>query len=95
LGNLIEEPLYEILDSLAGHPAMEAINAGKPERMGLTEGWTTADFFEASRTTMPDGADYQNLCIGCDRYFTQVLGPILDEIRNQRRANRHGLIAIS
>jgi iron-sulfur cluster protein len=95
IGNLVEEPLYEILDSLKGHPAMEAINAGKPERMGITEGWSVRQFEEASRTTMPDGSDYQNLCIGCDRYFARVLGPMLDDLRNQRRARRHGMVASS
>jgi hypothetical protein len=91
----VEEPLYEILDSLKGHPAMEAINAGKPERMGITEGWSVEDFEAASRTQMPDGSDYQNLCIGCDRHFAKVLGPVLDDLRNQRRARRHGVVALS
>jgi hypothetical protein len=74
---------------------MEAINAGKPERMGITGGWSVRQFEEASRTTMPDGRDYQNLCIGCDRYFARVLGPMLDDLRNQRRARRHGMVASS
>jgi hypothetical protein len=36
LGSLLEEPLLDILDSLVGHPAFEAINMGHPERMGLS-----------------------------------------------------------
>jgi MoaA/NifB/PqqE/SkfB family radical SAM enzyme len=95
IGDLVEEPLYDILDSLKGHPALEAISAGKPERMGITEGRSVDRFVEASRTEMPDGSPYQNLCIGCDRYFAQVPGSVLDDLRNQRRASRSGVAAVS
>ena len=88
LGNLTEEPLLEILDHLAGHPAFEAINVGKPERMGLDHGWTVEDFLAASRTTTPGGRDYANLCIGCDRFHRQVLGPVIETLRAERRARR-------
>src|SRR6476620_842064 len=54
-GNLLEEPLIEILDSLAGEPAYEAINAGHPERMGIAHGWSMATFFAKSRTLTPAG----------------------------------------
>ena len=93
LGNLVEESLLDILDSLAGIPALEAINAGKPERMGLTHGWDVEQFIEASKTTTPRGTAYANLCIGCDRFHKEVLGQILDDNRRQRRANRMGIIA--
>ena len=95
LGNLVEEPLGEILASLAGHPALEAINAGKPERMGLTHGWSTEQFLAASHTTTKDGKPYANLCIGCDKFHREVLGSVLDSIRQQRRSLRGGLLASS
>jgi hypothetical protein len=88
LGNLCEEPLIQILDSLVGVPAYEAITMGHPERMGLAQGWSEKDFNAASRTTLPDGRPYQNLCIGCDRFHEQVLGPVLAEARARRDAAR-------
>jgi len=88
LGNLREEALDDILDSLVGHPALEAISMGHPERMGISHGWDTARFLEASRTTRPDGEPYRNLCIGCDRFHEQVLGPELERLRARRRAAR-------
>ncbi len=95
LGNLVEEPLLEILDDLASHPAIKAINAGKPEQMGLESGWSEAKFLEESRTTSPDGRAYQNLCIGCDRFHEEVLGEVLDERFRERRAKRRGILARS
>lgn len=86
LGNLCEERLEDILDSLTGHPALEAISMGHPERMGLAQGWDLGRFLEESRTTRPDGQPYRNLCIGCDRYFAQVLGPELQRLRAERLA---------
>ncbi|MGY6634579.1 MAG: SPASM domain-containing protein [Alkalilacustris sp.] len=88
LGNLREERLDDILDSLAGHPAFEAISMGHPERMGLAHGWDMARFLDESRTTTPQGAPYRNLCIGCDRFHAQVLGPELDRLRAARLAAR-------
>jgi len=88
LGNLTEEPLIEILDSLVGVPAYEAITAGHPERMGISQGWDEARFIEASRTQLPDGTPYENLCIGCDRFHAQVLGPVLAQARQRRDAAR-------
>jgi Radical SAM superfamily/Iron-sulfur cluster-binding domain len=88
LGNLVDEPLLDILDSLAGHPAFEAINAGQPQRMGISMGWDEARFIEASKTTLPDGTPYQNLCIGCDRFHEQLLGPVLAQAAAARAAKR-------
>lgn len=88
LGNLREERLDDILDSLAGHPAFEAIAMGHPERMGLAYGWDVARFLEESRTTSTDGRPYRNLCIGCDRFHDKVLGPVIDELRALRLAAR-------
>jgi hypothetical protein len=54
--------------------------------MGLSYGWSEADFIAKSRTLTPAGKVYQNLCIGCDRFHEQVLGPVLEEARRRRRA---------
>ncbi len=86
LGNLCEERLDDILDSLVGHPALEAISIGHPERMGMAQGWDLDRFYEESRTTRPDGQPYRNLCIGCDRYFEKVPGPQLARLRAERLA---------
>lgn len=88
LGNLCEERLDDILDSLVGHPAFEAISMGHPERMGLAHGWDLPRFLEESRTRRPDGEPYRNLCIGCDRFFEKVLGPELARLREERIAAR-------
>jgi hypothetical protein len=88
LGNLTEEPLLEILDSLVGVPAYEAITTGHPERMGLQYGWSEEHFIERSRTALPDGTPYQNLCIGCDRFHEEALGPVIAAARARRHAAR-------
>jgi hypothetical protein len=59
---------------------------GHPERMGLAHGWDEATFIARSRTTRPDGQPYQNLCIGCDRFHEEVVGPVLDAARARRQA---------
>jgi hypothetical protein len=86
IGSLLEDNLIDILDSLAGVPAYEAINLGRPERMGLANGWSEREFIDASRTRTPQGDAYQNLCIGCDRFHAEVLGPVLEAARARRRA---------
>lgn len=88
LGNLTEERLDDILDSLVGNPAFEAISMGHPERMGLSHGWDMARFLEESRTTKPNGEPYRNLCIGCDRFHEKVLGPEIDRLRAARLTAR-------
>jgi hypothetical protein len=84
IGNLVEDELIDILDALRGDPVYEAISAGHPERMGEAHGWDTARFVEASRCTTPQGRPYQNLCIGCDRFHTEVLEPRLAAARERR-----------
>ena len=86
VGSLLEDNLIEILDSLVGVPAYEAVTMGHPERMGLADGWSEERFLAQSKTAMPDGTPYQNLCIGCDRFHEQVLGPVLEAARLRRRA---------
>ena len=90
IGSLLEDDLVAILDSLAGEPAYEAITMGHPERMGVAYGWSEATFVERSATATPQGAPYRNLCIGCDRFHEEVLGPVLEAARARRRAARGG-----
>lgn len=90
VGSLLEDNLIEILDSLTGVPAYEAITMGHPERMGIAHGWSEEDFVAKSRTLRPDGAPYENLCIGCDLFHEQVLGPVLAAARERRRVARGG-----
>jgi MoaA/NifB/PqqE/SkfB family radical SAM enzyme len=73
IGNLLDQPLTEILDVRARDPVYQAINAGTPDRMGLAHGWSQAEFRARSHTTLPDGTPYANLCIGCDRFHAEVL----------------------
>lgn len=88
LGSLLEEPLIGILDSLRDEPAYRAINAGQPERMGLAYGWSTDAFVEQAKTATAAGRPYQNLCIGCDAFHAQVLGPVLARAQERRRSAR-------
>jgi hypothetical protein len=85
IGNLTEERLLDILDSLQGDPVYEALNAGQPERMGLSAGWSVAEFLDKSRTTTPQGTPYANLCIGCDRFHEDVLAPRIEAARARRQ----------
>jgi len=90
IGNLLEDNLIDILESLVGVPAYEAITMGHPERMGVAHGWSEETFIARSSTALPDGTAYRNLCIGCDRFHEQVLGPVLEEARERRRLARSG-----
>lgn len=87
IGNLVEEPLLDILQSLIGHPVFEAISMGHPERMGIRFGWSVDKFLARSRTVTPGGPPYQNLCVGCDQFQAEVLAPILAELRAGRLAS--------
>jgi len=86
LGNVSEERLVDILDSLKGHPAFEAINAGDPEAMGLGMGWSRERYRAASATVDPKGRQFANVCIGCDAFFAARLGDDLAAIRAKRLA---------
>ena len=88
LGNLTEERLIDILDSLRGDPVYEAINAGEPQRMGEALGWSVDTFMQKSRTVDPKGRDYANLCIGCDRFHAEVLAPRVAAARARRMLAR-------
>lgn len=88
IGNLVEEPLVDILGSLRGHPAFEAIHRGDPARMGERFGWSREDFENRSTTTTPKGTAVSNLCIGCDAFHREVLAPAIAAIREARLARR-------
>ncbi len=85
IGNLLGEPLERILARLRGNPVFEAINAGAPQRMGIEHGWTEETFLEKSKTILPSGRVYQNLCIGCDRFHEEVLTSIQLDSASARR----------
>lgn len=91
IGNLTEEPLIGILDSLAGHPIYEALTTGRPDRMGITHGWDMKRFLDACETVTPSGKPYRNFCIGCDKFHDEVMAPILAELRHQRMAHQQSL----
>lgn len=93
LGNLREERLEDILDSLVGHPAFEAIAMGRRERMGVAFGWDVARFLREGRTERGEGDALRNLFLGCDRFHRAVLGEEIARIRAARRAARGGATA--
>jgi len=88
LGNLTEERLLDILASLRGHPAFEAINDGDPERIGEPWGWKRDDFRRAATQVDPAGRHVSNVCLGCDAFFAERLAADVARIREQRLAGR-------
>jgi hypothetical protein len=78
--------LVDILNSLKGHPAFEAINAGDPEAMGLTLGWSREDYRTASVQVDGKGREVANVCLGCDAFFAAKLNNEIAEIRAARLA---------
>ncbi len=93
LGNLTEERLLDILDSLRGHPVFEALNRGDPEAMGLEKGLSREAFFEAASLTDPKGRFLSSPCLGCDHFFEKKVAGILDDIRAERIMKRDEDIA--
>lgn len=88
LGNLTEERLVDILESLKSSPIFAALNSGDPERMGESFGVDRAAFRAKAETTDPQGRAYANPCIGCDRLFEERVSAILADLRAQRLAKR-------
>lgn len=84
-GNLTEEPMLQILQSLVGQPEFESLSMGHPERMGQNFGIDLAEFVKLSRGKNAKGAVYANRCIGCDRVHEQFLAPILSRLKKRRR----------
>lgn len=88
VGNLTEEPLEDILNSIATLPAIQAINRGEPEQMGADHGWDPETFRKKSAQKDGTGKMVENMCLGCDVYFQDILGDQLAELRAQRLAAR-------
>ncbi|HBM87235.1 MAG TPA: hypothetical protein DD437_01705, partial [Rhodobiaceae bacterium] len=88
IGNVAEEPLIDILESLKGHPVFEALNEGAPDRMGLSQGWSEEKFHQASHTELPNGTPFANLCIGCDKFHEEVMEPVIRDLTKKRRMAR-------
>jgi MoaA/NifB/PqqE/SkfB family radical SAM enzyme len=88
LGDLTEESLTDLLDALAAEPALQAIDRGDPAAMGEAYGWSWEAFIAQSARTDPTGRTVENLCLGCDRFFEQVMGPVLERAAERRRALR-------
>lgn len=88
LGNLTQETLTDIFDDLKSEPAIQAINKGDPAAMGEAYGWSRDDFIARSTKDMPTGKPCSNLCLGCDAFFADVLGPILESAAMRRRQAR-------
>ena len=86
LGNLTEETLSEIFDSVGQLDAIQAINRGEPEQMGQSAGWDAKTFRLKSAKADGKGRIVENKCLGCDTYFEEVLGAQLRELRDKRLA---------
>ncbi|MBA3836895.1 MAG: radical SAM/SPASM domain-containing protein [Sphingomonas sp.] len=91
LANLVEERLEDVLEDLRAEPALQAINRGDPEAMGLAEGVSRADFAAMSETIDPSGRAFSNPCIGCDRQFADSLAATLAERRLARLQRLYAL----
>lgn len=63
LGSLLHEPLVDMLDRCAKHPVFQALNEGRPEKMGESMGISEEHGFRRSR-------ELGNHCLWCDEFFT-------------------------
>ena len=90
IGNLTEETLQEMFDSVATLPAIQALNRGAPEEMGAENGWDAATFRKKSAQADGKGRIVENMCLGCDAYFDEHLGAELRALQEARRAKRLG-----
>ncbi|MBU1286388.1 MAG: SPASM domain-containing protein, partial [Alphaproteobacteria bacterium] len=84
LGSLAEERLEDILASVAVLPSIQALNDGDPEGMGEASGWSRDVFREKSVAVDGKGREVANMCLGCDRYFEEILGAELKALRAER-----------
>jgi MoaA/NifB/PqqE/SkfB family radical SAM enzyme len=94
LGSVAEEPLEDILRSVAALPAIQAINDGDPERMGEENGWNREQFRLRSIAEDGTGNTVANMCLGCDAYFEEKLGSDLKALRSMRIAAKSGTVEI-
>jgi MoaA/NifB/PqqE/SkfB family radical SAM enzyme len=88
IGNLTEETLEEIFTSVATLPAIQSLNQGEPDTMGLEKGWSAATFKEKSAVKDGKGRIVTNKCLGCDAYFKEHLSAELKALREQRLARK-------
>ncbi len=84
LGNLTEEPLAQILESVAKLPAIQALNRGAPDEMGADYGWDKATFRQKSSQIDGKGKTVKNMCLGCDAFFKEALSDQLKTLRTER-----------
>lgn len=84
IGNLTEETLADIFDSVATLPAIQALNRGAPEEMGRAQGWDAAVFRQKSAKQDGKGRTVENMCLGCDAYFEEHLGKELRALQAAR-----------
>jgi len=86
LGSLTEERLVDILESVAALPAIQALDRGDPEAMGLEAGWDRETFRRRSHVEDGQGRIVANPCLGCDAFFEETLGAELRALRDRRLA---------
>jgi len=84
IGNLTEESLAEIFDSVRKLPAIQALNRGEPSKMGLEQGWDAETFRKKSAVNDGKGRLVENKCLGCDAFFEEHLGAELRALRKAR-----------
>jgi hypothetical protein len=84
IGNLTEEMLADMFDSVAELPAIQALNRGRPEQMGLEQGWDAEMFRKKSAVKDGKGRLVENMCLGCDAFFDEHLGADLRRLRAER-----------
>lgn len=88
IGNLTEESLEEIFESVAALPAIQALNRGAPDEMGAHSGWNSETFRKKSNKADGTGRVVENMCLGCDAYFETHLGAELRTLQEARRVAR-------
>jgi len=86
LGSLAEERLVDILESVSQLPAIQALDRGDPEAMGLESGWDRETFRRRSHVEDGQGRIVANPCLGCDAFFEETLGAELRALRQRRLA---------
>ena len=86
IGNLIDEPLIEILDSLVGEPPFEAISDRSSRAHGPRLRLERRGFPRAFADTHAGRQALCHLCISCGALHEEMLGPVID--RERRRAAR-------
>lgn len=88
LGNLLAEPLLDMLDRCATHPVYRALNEGRPEAMGESLGLDEAYGRERTKAL-------GNHCLWCDEFFTRHALELLMPGGRTERGNRDLLPILS